>query len=803
MSQAILKLNGRVVPRRTIRRLTVAEMNSESEIKKRKAFDDAISKIHGDSMSLLVHPVIPDDDDSDELLDEEGEPIIIPEEDPIDATGKAVFEKPFTDMLIHAEVLLPQGENLQFAKVQGRSKDLDGNAIGSFDDNPLLNSIIYNVEFPDGAVKQYAANTIPDNMYSQVDSDGYSQTILDGIIDYSKDGQAVTMEDKYVTTRTGTRRLRETTIGWKLLVRWKDGSEQWIALKLLKESNPLEVAEFAKAREIDNEPAFCWWVPYTLRKRDRIIASINSRVRKTSHKYGIEVPTSIDHAKRIDESNGNRLWQDAIEKEMKNVAVAFEILELGMPIPIGWTRSSGHLVFDVKMDFTRKARWVKDGHRTAKPEISTFAEVVSRESVRIALTYAALNGIDVMAADIKNAYLQAPSSEKHYVICGSEFGLEHIGKVALIRRALYGGKSSGADFWKHLRSCMTHLGFHSCKADPDIWMRAAQKDDGSTYWEYVLLYVDDALCIRMNAENILRKEIGKYFYVKEGSVGPPSIYLGNKVSKVTLNNGQEAWSFSSSQYVQAAVSNVEDYLKKRGKSFPAKAPAPFTTGYRPEIDVTEELNTTDGAYYQSLIGILRWIVELGRADITVEASMMESCMAMPRRGHLEQLYHMFAFLRKKHNSEMVFDPTEPEIDEASFEQQDWKDTVYGECKEEIPSNAPEPRGFGFKMRAFVDSDHAGDSITRRSRTGFIIFLNNAPIYWTSKKQTSIETSTFGSEFIAMKVCCDCIRGLRYKLRMMDIPCDFPAYVYGDNQSVLENSTRPFSVLKNDNVYTKV
>jgi len=81
----------------------------------------------------------------------------------------------------------------------------------------------------------------------------------------------------------------------------------------------------------------------------------------------------------------------------------------------------------------------------------------------------------------------------------------------------------------------------------------------------------------MNAENILRKEIGKYFYVKEGSVGPPSIYLGNKVSKVTLNNGQEACSFSSSQYVQAAMSNVEDYLKKRGKSFPAKAPAPCKT----------------------------------------------------------------------------------------------------------------------------------------------------------------------------------------------------------------------------------
>jgi len=151
---------------------------------------------------------------------------------------------------------------LKSAKVQGRLKDLQGNAIGTFSDNPLLNSIIYYVEFPDGAIKQYATNTIAKNMYSQVDLDGCSQTILDGIIDYSKDGHAVTMANKYVITRTGTHCLRETTIGWKLLVRWKDGSEQWIPVKLMEESNPIEVAEFAKAHDIDNEPAFCWWVPY-------------------------------------------------------------------------------------------------------------------------------------------------------------------------------------------------------------------------------------------------------------------------------------------------------------------------------------------------------------------------------------------------------------------------------------------------------------------------------------------------------------------------------------------------------------
>ena len=92
------------------------------------------------------------------------------------------------------------------------------------------------------------------------------------------------------------------------------------------------------------------------------------------------------------------------------------------------------------MDFERKTRWVKDGHKCPEPETSSYAGVVSRESIRIMLTHAALMEVDIMAADIRNAYLQAPTSEKHYIVCGQEFGLEHVGKRALIVRALYGGK---------------------------------------------------------------------------------------------------------------------------------------------------------------------------------------------------------------------------------------------------------------------------------------------------------------------------------------------------------------------------
>ena len=225
---------------------------------------------------------------------------------------------------------------------------------------------------------------------------------------------------------------------------------------------------------------------------------------------------------------------------MHNVRIVFEVLEESEILLPGYKQASGHLVFNVQMTFERKARWVFDGHKTEALSHSTYAGVVSRESVRIALTYAVLNGLDIWGADIQNAYLQVPTSEKHFIICGPDFGLENVGKRALIKRALYGGKSAGRDFRNHLRACMLHLNFQSCPANPDVWMRPAKKSDGSEYYEYVLLYTDNILVISERGEHVLRNGIGKYFELKEKSIGPPSQYLGGKMRKVMLKNGIEA-----------------------------------------------------------------------------------------------------------------------------------------------------------------------------------------------------------------------------------------------------------------------
>jgi hypothetical protein len=184
--------------------------------------------------------------------------------------------------------------------------------------------------------------------------------------------------------------------------------------------------------------------------------------------------------------------------------------------------------------------------------------------------------------------------------------------------------------------------------------------------------------------------LGNLFTITPKSIGPPTQYLGNKVSEVTLENGMRCWSFSSSQYVQNAISNIETHLKSRGAKLPTRSKSPWSTDYRPEIDTTPELEPEEALYYQSLIGVLRWIVELGQGDICMEVSAMVSMMALPCEGHLDQLFHMFAFLKGNHNGVMVFDPSEPTIDESLFPDQDWSASLYAGSKEELPPNMCQP-----------------------------------------------------------------------------------------------------------------
>jgi hypothetical protein len=154
---------------------------------------------------------------------------------------------------------------------------------------------------------------------------------------------------------------------------------------------------------------------------------------------------------------------------------------------------------------------------------------------------------------------------------------------------------------------------------------------------------------------------------------------------------------------------------------------------------------------------------------------------MPRQGHLEAACHVFACLKQHLNSTIVFDKRLPCIEESVFLQVDWGD-FYGTKKEEMPPKMPTARGNSVRISCFVDADHAGNLVTRRSHAGMLVFVivNNALISWCSKRQNTVECSTFGSEFVALHVAVEQLEALRHKLRMFGVPIDGPADVCCDN-----------------------
>ena len=336
-------------------------------------------------------------------------------------------------------------------------------------------------------------------------------------------------------------------------------------------------------------------------------------------------------------------------------------------------------------------------HTMETPSTLTYSSVVSRDSVRIILLVAALNGLNIMACDIQNAYLTAGCHEKIWTIAGLEFGSEK-GTPMIIRKALYGLKSSRAAFWAHLAETLYDIGFRSSKVDPDVWLRLAVKPNGQTYYEYILCYVDDILSVSLDATSIL-KSIQLNFKLKDDKIEPPSDYLSTVLGQMDVD-GKTGWYLSSEKYVKSAIENVEQTLQKSGQKLPSKCKTPLRSSYRPELDTSPELNEDGLQCYQELIGVLWWAVELGRVDILLETLMMSTHLALPRRGHLEQLYHMFGYLKANPKRKLYFDPQHPQVDERSFQSYDWYD-FYRDAEEAVPGDMLLPRGEAISMHCWI------------------------------------------------------------------------------------------------------
>jgi hypothetical protein len=185
--------------------------------------------------------------------------------------------------------------------------------------------------------------------------------------------------------------------------------------------------------------------------------------------------------------------------------------------------------------------------------------------------------------------------------------------------------------------------------------------------------VDDILCVNHDPGAPLAN-LDEYFKMKEGSIQVTTFYLGTKLKNTVLPNGVVAWGMSSSKYVQSAVQNVQDYLAilPGEHNLLKKAYGPFAGRYKPELDESPELDPTRANLYQLQIGILRWCVEVGRIVIITDVSTLSTYLCLPREGHLEAVFHVFAYPGLHHNARVVFDPTYPSVDMGTFIKTDWK-----------------------------------------------------------------------------------------------------------------------------------
>ena len=207
--------------------------------------------------------------------------------------------------------------------------------------------------------------------------------------------------------------------------------------------------------------------------------------------------------------------------------------------------------------------------------------------MKIALTIAGLNDLEVKAGDIMNAYLTAPITEKVWTVIVKEWGPGAV-KKAIIVRALYGLKYAGAAFRKHLAYCMRVLGYKSCPAYHDLWYTASVDLDGDKYYSYILCYVDDILVVHHDVMTIMKK-INKFFLMKPDSIGDPNMYLWAKIKYHKTPSGMWYWTMSPSKYVHESCNNCKDHPNNNfdGKyKLPKQAPNPFVMVYEAELDTS-------------------------------------------------------------------------------------------------------------------------------------------------------------------------------------------------------------------------
>jgi hypothetical protein len=579
---------------------------------------------------------------------------------------------------------------------------------------------------------------------------------------------------------------------YNVLVEWETGELTWEPLKKadktgIYDHDPVTVGIYARENNLLDTPG--WKLPglkKIAKTQQRLIrranqAKLHSYRNKPVYMFGVLVPRNHEQAMELDAKNGNTKWRDAEIKEIgcMDEYDVFESKGKGYNPGPDWKKIRIHMVYAVKHDGRHRARLVAGGHLTDTPIDSVYSSVVSLRGVRILAFLSELNDLKLWATDISSAYLCSLTTEKVYIIAGPEFG-EREGHTLLIIKALYGLKSSGARWHERFADILRQVGFVECKAEPDIWMR-----DKGDHYEYIAVYVDDLMILSKDPQGIVDIFEKDYSFTVKGT-GPVDYHLGCDF----FRDKDGTLCYAPRKYIEKLLFTYEKLFGTKPKQYRT----PLEKGDHPELDTTALLDDAQTRIYQSLIGALQWVVQIGRFDVTTSVMTLSRFRAAPRFGHMLRVKRIYGYLSKNRHAIIRVQTEEPDYSDIPEKKYDWEYTVYHGAKEEIPHDMPIPRGKRVKMTSFFDANLYHDLISGKSVTGILHLFNKTPIDWFSKLQSTAETATFGSEYVAARTCTEQIIDLRTTLRYMGVPVEGPTMVFGDNESVINTGSVPHGKL---------
>ena len=517
-------------------------------------------------------------------------------------------------------------------------------------------------------------------------------------------------------------------------------------LSIIAADDPVTCAAYAKEHDL---LALEGWRRFrSLAKKDKVLARAikQSKIRQVRRSqtfmFGYLIPRNYMEAMQFDSESKNSKWYDAIKLEMESMseykvfkkwdeAILDKHKKVKNP-PKGYHRIKVHLVFAVKFDGRHKARLVADG--------------------------------------------------KLYIVAGPEFQ-ELEGYILIFEKALYGLKSSGKRWAEVIHGILRDMKVLPSKADPCVWLRKAPN---LRCYECITVYVDD-ICIAAESPSAIIQIFKSKYHLKVKGDG-----------KLTYHLGADYFEDPDGTFVSQPkkyIDKLADTYKRLFNDDPPKGyKTPLDKNDHPELDTSEILEGDMAAKYLTMVGQLQWLVTLGRFDIHAQVATMSRFRAAPRQGHMDRLKRIYSYVIRTKDYAIRFRTEKPDYSFLPDQDFDWTYSVYGNIHEILPDDMPEPLGESVTTTTTMDANLNHCLATGKSLTGCLHFVNKTPVDWYSKKQATVETATYGSEFVAAKTATEQIMDIRQTLRYLGAPITTKSFLFGDNRSVVTSATLPHSTL---------